>query len=484
MVQASQNPVISKSTKRWVLAVAVFGQFMAPFDSTVVNLAIPSIGKDLGGNIESLSWIITSYLIIVASLTLIAGRVADIRGRKNTYVIGIAVFVTASALCSFASSVPVLIATRIVQAIGASMLYGNGVALLSTFFGLNERGRAIGILSASTYTGLSLGSSVGGFLIQYLGWRSIFYINVPIGLVIILMALLKIRGEIPKGKMERFDAKGSALWAASISLSLLGASFLFSYRYFALPSLAIGISLMIIFIFLESRTEHPLLDLKLLTKNRLFTFSVSTSFLNYASTYGIGLCMSLYLRLGLGYSPSFAGLLLLAQPIVMVVASPIGGYISDHVDARYQVSAALAVMCASIISLSTLNLTSTPTGIVVRLAFLGLGIGFFSSANMNAVIGTVTRFQYGVASGIQSTMRNSGQAVSLALVTAILTATLHENAASSTALVSVPPNVIVEGVRITLIILAIINALGILTSISRGRKKSNEPVAAPQETPV
>ncbi|HVB12049.1 MAG TPA: MFS transporter, partial [Nitrososphaerales archaeon] len=141
---------------------------MAPFDSTVVNLAIPSIGKELGGSIESLSWIITSYLIIVASLTLIAGRVADIRGRKNTYVIGIAVFVTASALCSFAPSVPILIATRIVQAIGASMLYGNGVALLSTFFGPNERGRAIGILSASTYTGLSLGSSVGGFLIQYL----------------------------------------------------------------------------------------------------------------------------------------------------------------------------------------------------------------------------------------------------------------------------------------------------------------------------
>ena len=405
---------------------------------------------------------------------------ADIKGRKNTYITGIGIFVIASAMCSFAPSVPFLIGTRILQAVGASTMYGNSVALVSSFFGPSERGRALGILSAATYSGLSLGASVGGFLIQYLGWRSVFYVNVPVGIVVILIALFVIHGDMPVEKMQKFDARGSALWAGAISLSLFGVSTLYSYGYIALPSIVAGLSVLAIFVLLESKMKQPLLDLKLL-KNRLFTFSVSTAFLNYASTYGIGLCMSLFLRLGLGYTPSFAGLILLAQPIVMVVASPVGGYIADRVEPRYQVSTSLAIMCVSILSLATLNSSATPIGIVVRLAFLGLGLGSFTSANTNAIMGTVTRFQYGVASGIQSTMRYLGQAVSLAMVTAILTATLHENASSSTALVLVPPNVIIDGVRVALIILAIMNGIGILTSLSRGRK--NEPAAVQTKTP-
>ncbi|MGA2874785.1 MAG: MFS transporter [Nitrososphaerales archaeon] len=481
MVEATQNPVVSATTKRWILIVATFGSFMGPFDSSVVNLAIPSIGKALGGSIASLSWIITSYLIVITTINLISGRLADIRGRKNTYVIGIGVFVAASALCGFAPSVPALIGTRMIQAVGAGMMSGNAVALISTFYPANERGRALGILTASIYSGLSLGPSAGGFLIQYLGWRSIFYVNVPIGIAVMAIAFFMIRGEMPKGKMEEFDTKGAVVWVAAISLSLLGASTLYSYTYVAIPSLVAGISALAAFVYIESRTEHPLLNLKLLTRNRLFTFTVSTTFLNYASTYGISLVMSLYLRLGLGLSPSYAGLLLLAQPIVMVIASPFGGYLSDRVEPRYQVSAALALMCVAMLSLSTLNLSSTPVDIVLRLAFLGLGYGFFSSANVNAAMSTVTKFQYGVAAGIQNTMRNSGQVISLAVVTAILTATLHENASSTVALISVPPNVIVAGARVSLIILAIINGLGIVLSLSRGKRESSEPMTTGQE---
>ncbi len=202
------GPVVSASIKHWVLIVAVFGNFMAPFDASVVNLAIPSIGKDLGGSVSSLSWIITSYLVTLVALNLIAGRLADIRGRKNTYIVGIAIFVTASALCSFATSVPVLIGTRLIQAVGGSFMTGNSVALLSTFYAPSERGRALGIVTASTYTGLSLGPSAGGFLIQYLGWRSIFYVNVPVGIVVMLFAFFMIRGELPRARIEKFDVKG------------------------------------------------------------------------------------------------------------------------------------------------------------------------------------------------------------------------------------------------------------------------------------
>ncbi len=477
MGQPSTNPVISAATKRWVLIVATFGQFMGPFDGSVVNFAIPSIGKSLGGSISSLSWIITSYLILLATLSLTAGRLADIHGRKNTYAIGVGIFVTASAMCSLAPSVNALIGTRLFQGIGASMMGGNSIALLSSFYAPGERGKAIGVLSASTFTGLSLAPSAGGFLIQYLGWRSIFYVNVPIGIVVILITLFLIRGEIPTGKPEKFDPKGAVLWGVAISLVLFGVSTLSSYLGIAITTLAGGISIMAVFVLVESKTEHPLLDLNLLKKNRLFTLSVSTAFLNYASTYGIVFVMSLYLRLGLGLSPFNAGLVWLTEPLVVIVTSPIGGYISDRVEPRYQTTAALSVICASMLSLSTLGTHSTPLEIIPRLAFLGVGSGFFGSANTNTVMSTVNKYQYGVASGIQNTMRTSGQAISLALVVALLTEVFHQNASLSTALVSVPSNVIVDGVRIALITLAVINAAGILTSVNRG-KRNREPAAS------
>lgn len=471
MVQASDGsqPVATKSVKRWVLAIAIFGQFMGPFDGSIVNLAIPSIGKNLGGNISSLSWIITGYLIIFATFNLSAGRLADIRGRKNTFALGIAVFIIASVLCGFAPSVNDLIATRVVQALGASMMSGNAVALLSTFYAPSERGRALGISTASTYTGLSLGPSAGGFLIQYLGWRSIFFVNVPVGIVVLLIALFMISGELPKGKLETFDVRGSVIYAVAISMSLLGIGYLSNSLEVGLPILFLGIVSLVAFVLVESRTEHPLLDLRLFAKNRMFTLTNITTFLNFVSTFGISFIMSLYLRVGLGYSPSLAGLVLLAQPLVTVIFSPVGGYLSDRVEPRYQVSAAVAVMSLSIASLSTLGLHSTPMEIIVRLAFLGLGSGFFNAPNTNAVMSTVTRFQYGVASGVQNTMRSTGQAISLVLVTYILSTSLHENVSSNSALQYVAPDLLVAGVRTALIVLAIINALGIFTSLKRGK---------------
>ncbi|MDG6905439.1 MAG: MFS transporter [Nitrososphaerota archaeon] len=469
--ERNKNAVTMASVRRWVLILSIFGQFMVPFDGSVVNLAIKSIGVELGGSISTLSWIITGYLIVVATLNLVTGRLADIRGRKNTYVWGIVIFTIASALCGLAPSVDVLIITRMVQAVGGSFLAGNGIALLSTFYPQGERGRALGISTAALYTGLSAGPSLGGFLIQFFGWRSIFYVNVPIGIVVLLIALLKIRGELPMGKLERFDVRGAVIYGTAIFASLLGISYLGTLFDYALPILIFGLATLAAFVFLETRTEHPLLDLKLFVKNHHFTLTITTTFLNYASTYGIAYIMSLYLQLGLGYSPAYAGLILLAQPVLMVISSPFGGYLSDRVEPRYQTTAALALMCMAIIGLSTLNLNSTPADIVIRLIFLGLGYGFFSSANTNALVGAVQKAQYGVASGIQATMRNTGQAISLALVTYLLSTTLRENASSGSAtLQSIPPSLLVSGVRITLIVLAIINGVGILTSLSRGKR--------------
>ena len=476
MVQTSDQtqPNSSRSVKRWVLLVAIFGQFMGPFDSSVVALGLKTIGSNLGGNITSVSWVITGYVIMLATFSLSSGRLADIYGRKNTYALGIAIFVSASALCGLSSSVNELIVTRVVQGLGASMMSGNSIALLSTFFPGNERGRALGISSASVYTGLSVGPPAGGFLIQYLGWRSIFYVNVPIGLAVLLITLFLIRGEMPKGKIEKFDVRGAVIYGGSIFMSLIGLSYLGSAFSQALPILITGLALLFVFIIVESKSEHPLLDLRLFIKNRLFTFTVTTAFLNYSSTFGISVVMALYLQIGLGYGPAFAGVILLAQPLFQVASAPIGGYISDRLEPRYQTSVSLAIMCASIFSLSTLGPSSTPLEIVVRLGVLGLAYGFFSPANSNAAIGTVTKSQYGIAAGILSTMRNTGQAISLAVVTYVISASLHESASDTAALQLVSPHLIILASRDTFIFLGVISAAAIFTSLNRGRKEEKE----------
>jgi EmrB/QacA subfamily drug resistance transporter len=457
-----------------VLLVAIFGQFMGPFDSSVVNLAIKSIGNDLGGDITSLSWIITGYLIVFATFNLSSGRLADIRGRKNTYVLGISIFTISSALCGLAPSVNVLIATRLVQALGGSMMAGNSVALLSTFYPLGERGRAFGITSSSVYAGLAAGPSAGGFLIQYFGWRSIFYVNVPLGIVVLLVALFLIRGEMPKGRKEKFDIRGAVIYGVAIAMSLLGVNYLGKNFEFGLSALLFGIAFLAVFVFLQSRTVHPLLDLGLFRENRLFAFTVMTTFVNYVSTFGISFVMSLYEQLGLGYTPLFAGLVLLAQPITQVLTAPFGGWLSDRVEPRYQTSISMTIICISIFSLATLGLGSSPWDIIVRLAVLGLGYGFFSPANTNAAMGSVARSRFGVASGITSTMRNTGQAISLSIVIYILSVTLHESASNNVALQSVQPALMVVGLRAVLLVLGVINAIGIFTSLNRGRKADME----------
>jgi MFS family permease len=210
------------TSKRAALAVATFGAFMAPFDGSVVNLALPSIGKDLGGDVVSLGWIVTAYVLGLTICVIPFGRLADIRGRRLVYVGGVALFTMASAGCGLALSLPSLIATRFLQGVAAAMMAGNSIALLTTVFPAKERGKALGINTAAVYIGLSLGPSVGGFLVENLGWRSVFYVNVPVGIGVIALALTKIPADAVEKRGERLDPVGIVTWGLALSMILLG----------------------------------------------------------------------------------------------------------------------------------------------------------------------------------------------------------------------------------------------------------------------
>jgi EmrB/QacA subfamily drug resistance transporter len=462
----------STTSKRVTLAVATFGAFMTPFDGSVVNLALPSIGRDLGGSVVSLGWVAAAYVLGLTICVIPFGRLADIRGRGRVYVLGVSLFTAASAMCGLSPSLTTLIATRFVQGVAAAMMAGNSIALLTAVFPANERGKVLGINTATVYIGLSVGPSLGGFLVQNLGWRSVFYVNVPVGIVVVALAFFKLQREKIDTKTETLDPVGIVTWGLALSMILLGLTLSEGQNSTLSRSLMVsGFVALALFIFFETRVASPLLDLKLF-RNTPFAFSTLTALLNYSSVFGVSFIMSLYLQLITGFSAEQAGLILLVQPVIMAGFSPVGGWLSDRVEPRIVASAGMAIVSASIFALSLLGATSQWWDIAVRLMLLGTGHAFFSSPNTNATMSSVERRQYGVAAAVLSTMRFTGQAISLAVATSVLSAKLGSIVVSGRSGTQVPVEAFLNGMKIALTILSGICAAGVFTSLIRGRIRS------------
>ena len=454
--------------------VATFGAFMTPFDGSVVTLALPSIGKDLGGTVVTLGWVATAYVLGLTICVIPFGRLADIRGRGRIYAVGVSLFTLASALCGLSPSLNVLIANRFLQGVGAAMMAGNSIALLTAVFPANERGKVLGINTATVYVGLSVGPSLGGLLVEYLGWRSAFFVNVPIGIIVIVLALLKLPREAREGKTERLDPIGIVTWGLALFMILLGLTLSESQGSTLARTLLIsGFAALALFIFFETRIASPLLDLKLF-KNIPFAFSTLTALLNYSAVFGVSFILSLYLQLISGFDAAQAGMIMLTQPIMMAALSPLGGWLSDKIEPRIVASVGMAIVSASVFSLSLLGATAQWWDVALRLTILGIGYAFFSSPNTNATMSSVQRRQYGVAAAVLSTMRFTGQAISLAIATSILSAKLGGIAISGKTGVQVPEQPFMSGMKIALIILSGICAAGVFTSLVRGSVRSDD----------
>jgi EmrB/QacA subfamily drug resistance transporter len=460
------------TSKSAALAVATFGAFMTPFDGSVVTLALPSIGRDLGGSVVSLGWVATAYVLGLTICVIPFGRLADIRGRRLVYVLGVALFTLTSALCGLSLSLKVLIATRFFQGVAAAMMAGNSIALLTAIFPAHERGKALGINTAAVYVGLSVGPSLGGFLVETLGWRSVFYVNVPIGLAVIALALLKIQDETTETKPEKLDPMGIVTYGLALSMILLGLTLSESQvSVFSRTLLVSGFAVLALFIFFETRVASPLLDIRLF-KNTPFAFSTLTALLNYSSVFGVSFIMSLYLQLVSGFGPEQAGFILLVQPVTMAIVAPFSGWLSDKVEPRIVASIGMATVSASIYALSRLGAAAEWRDIAVRLMVLGTGHALFSSPNTNATMSSVTKRQYGVGAAILSTMRFTGQAISLAVATSVLSANVGSVVVSGHSGLQIPAEAFMKGMKIALILLSGICAAGVFTSLVRGRIRS------------
>lgn len=459
--------MLKSSSKSVTLLVTTLGAFLTPYMSSAVNIALPAIGQEFDLGAVSLSWIATVYLLAAAIFLVPFGRLADIHGRKKIYTWGVAVYALSALFLANSNSEAELILFRIVEGFGAAMLFGSGVAMLTSAFPPGERGRAIGINIAATYFGLSMGPLLGGLLTEHFGWRSVFLINVPLGALIIFLVLWKLKGDWAEAKGEEFDLTGSAIYGLALASMIYGLSLLPSAKGggFVLA----GLGVLAAFLVWETRVRCPVLDVRLFRVNRVFAFSSIAAFLNYSSTYAVVFFLSLYLQEIKGFSPEGAGLILVAQPAVQAVFSPFAGRLSDRIEPRIVASCGMIFTALGLFLLAFLGTGTSLAFVVAILMMLGFGFALFTSPNTNAIMSAVPRKFYGVASGTVGTMRLTGQMFSQAIATLVFA--LYLGSAQI-----LPENhpLFLMAMRMAFAVLAALCAIGIFFSLARGRAKPEE----------
>ncbi|OHE24580.1 MAG: MFS transporter, partial [Syntrophus sp. GWC2_56_31] len=403
---------IDRSGRIPALLVATLANFLTPFMGSSVNLALPVIGAEFAADAIVLSWIPTAFLLAAAMVAVPFGRISDIYGMKRIFSYGVILFTAASFLSAISPSALSLIIFRAFQGMAGGIIFVTGLAIITSVYPPHERGRAIGINIATVYIALSLGPVLGGVMTQYLGWRSLFFAMIPLGITILTITWWKLDSEWAASRGEKFDLKGSLLYSICLVMLLYGFSRLPTLRGIAL--VGFGIVGFAGFVMFEARVESPLLNIRLF-KNRTFAFSNLAAFINYSANFTVGFLLSLYLQFIKGLDPQSAGLILVAQPVVMAVFSPIAGRLSDRFPAQKLASLGMA-LCTTGLFILTFITAQTSTAVVsVGLVVVGMGFGFFSSPNTIAIMGSVEKRFYGVASAMVSTMRLLGQMLSMGL---------------------------------------------------------------------
>lgn len=459
--------VVEDTTARKpALIVTTLGAFVVPFMGSSINIALPSIGKEFNMDALMLSWVTTAYLLTAAMFLVPFGRIADIYGRKRIFLYGFLVYTLASLLAAISTSSWVLIASRVFQGVGASMTFSNGVAILTSVYPIGEKGRVLGINVAAVYTGLSCGPFLGGLLTYYLGWRSIFLINIPAGMIILCYAFYRLKGEWAEAKGENFNYKSSLYYSLVLLTVMVGLFHLprpSGVLFIMLGFFGIGI-----FIKWEMTSENPVFKLTLFRNNRLFAFSNLAALIHYSATFAISFLLSLYLQLIKGLRPHEAGLILVSAPVMQAILSPFAGKLSDRIDPRQVASGGMALTGLGLFLFIFIDEKTALPWIIALLILLGVGFALFSSPNTNAVMGSIDKKFYGVASGILSTMRSMGMIFSMGFVMVFFSMSMGK-----TQITPALHPLFLKSVRGTFMFFTFLCALAILASLARGPSKSS-----------
>jgi EmrB/QacA subfamily drug resistance transporter len=469
-------------SRRWLILSAVsVGTFMATLDGSIVNIALPSIQAAFGVDLAVVEWVSIAYLVVVGSVLLPFGRLGEVVTFRRVYLVGFAVFTTASVLCGAAPGPGALIAFRIVQGIGAGMLQAMGPAIVARTFGPGERGRALGLNAISVSLGLTLGPVLGGALTEFASWRGVFLVNLPIGILAILWASRVLPDE-RRSVGQTFDIPGAALSGTALLTLLLALTQGESLGWTSpvilalLTTAAVALAL---FLWVERRTSQPLVDLRLFAI-RAFSAGNASVVIAFAGLFTATFLLPFLLERGAGYTPLEAGILLTPIPVIGAIVAPFSGALSDRIGSRLPASIGIAVMAVGLLSLSQLEPGFRPIDLVWRLALIGLGQGLFMSPNSSSVLGSVPTPRIGTASGTLAQMRIDGQALGIAASGAIVAArmSVHLSELSGLSPAEASARAMALGIRDAFVVAGVVCAFGIATSLVRGGA-APEPRPAP-----
>ncbi len=450
------------------MAAAATGVFLATIDGSIVNIALPTLETSLHTNFALVQWVVLAYMLTIATLMLSIGRLADMIGKKYIYLSGFIIFIIGSALCGLSNTIGMLIACRIFQAVGAAMTMALGTAIVTEAFPPTERGKAMGFIGLMVSVGAVAGPTLGGLILSRLTWHWLFFVNVPIGLIGVVMGFRFIPNR-RHGGGEKFDLAGAVALFFSMTGFLIGLTYGEASGFgspLTIGLLGLFVVALVIFILIEKRSPQPMIDLTLF-KGNLFSINLITGFLTFVCSAGTVLLMPFFLQNVLMFSPGLTGLLLAVVPLSMGITAIISGSLSDRFGSRPLCVLGLVVLMGGYLAVSTLSQDITPVGYALRFLPIGIGMGLFQSPNNSAVMGTAPRHRLGVASGLLSLTRTLGQTTGLAIMGAIWAAGVI--AVGGPAFVgdttSAPAEVQVAALHSTVMVIVGVIGVGLLLSL-------------------
>nr|WP_143186240.1 MFS transporter [Paenibacillus sp. P3E] len=450
-ISATYQEDAAVQKKRWIILIVLnLFTFMSTLDGSIVNIALPVLVKELQLPMAQVEWVTTGYLMAICAAILFFGKLGDIAGKIRIFKIGTVIFIIGSLLCGLSASLPFLIASRVIQAIGASMTMANSQGIVTDIFPATERGKALGLIGTFVSLGSIAGPSLGGIIVSALGWEYIFWVNVPIGLIAIVLGWKVLPKDLVRVK-SRIDLPGSLLFAIFIVTLFAGLLLGQQLGYGdsrILSALIAAAAAFLAFIIVELRRTQPLLQLSLF-KNPLFSLSILCAFLVFVANFCFNIIAPFYAQNMLNLSPFYAGFLLMLFPISMVVVAPLSGALSDKIGSEFLTFAGLIVMVIAQFGLARLHDGSAVALVGVWIAMLGVGSGLFQSPNNSLIMSKVPRTQLGSAGSVNSLVRNVGMVVGITIATTLLFHVMSSKAGYRvTGLIPDRPDIFLSGMHV------------------------------------
>jgi EmrB/QacA subfamily drug resistance transporter len=470
--------VADYSRKWWALAAVGSGVLLSTIDGSIVNISLNTFVDVFDSNLGAVEWIVLAYLLTLTCLLLLMGRLGDMFGKRRVYAAGFVLFTVASVLCGLAWSVGTLIGFRVIQAVGAAMIQAVGPALLVTAFPPKERGTALGAIGSFVAAGILIGPALGGLLLRYVGWQSIFYVNIPVGIAGVWLTLRSIAADPPAMRGQTFDVGGSLLLLTSLFGLLLALTEGPSWGWLdarVLGLLALFVVAGALFIFWELRVSQPMINLRMF-RSAAFSLNLLAGFVLFLGLAFNLLLVPLFLQLVYRFDLQTTGLALMALPLTLSLTSPLSGRLSDRIGPR---ALTIGGLCCIAVGLLGVSLTREATPLwqmIVFLMVVGAGVGLFQSPNNSTVLGSAPPEALGVASGLLAVMRTLGQTAGIAMAGAIwASSVIAINGAPVSPITAAPPAAIAGGFDIAMRVAAGLALLAIVPSLAGGRAIKDRP---------